>query len=134
MITREVAEKDFMGWFEAKKLPKNLLEKNAEDKESIINAIMEGVLVLDENNCFVQTLNFPVQIPNSEEIKELKFAFRVTEGVLAASLRGIKTDDLIGQMSLAYVSTLTGQPKSIIRSLDPSDSYLGKKIAAFFFI
>lgn len=134
MIAREVAEKEFMGWFEAKKLPKNLLEKNADDKEAIINAIMEGILVLDEDNCFIQKLNFPVEIPNSEVIKELKFAFRITEGVLAASLRGIKTDDLIGQMSLAYVATLTGQPKSIIRALETSDSYLGKKIAAFFFI
>jgi hypothetical protein len=132
-VTKAIAEDEFLQWFKAKKLPNYLLEKNADDKEAIVNAIVDGMLSLNEENCFIQKLNFPVLMP-SETISELKFAFRVPEGVLSASLKGIKTDDLIGQMALAYVSTLTGQTKSVIRALDPSDSYLGKKIAAFFFI
>jgi hypothetical protein len=133
-VTREIAEAEFMEWFEAKKLPKNLLDKNADDKEAIISAIEEGVLSKDEDNKFIQALNFPVDNGSGEKIAQLTFAFRVSEGVLAASMKGIKTDDLIGQISICYVSVLTGQNKGIIRALDPSDSYLGKKIAAFFFI
>jgi hypothetical protein len=133
MIAREIAEKEFMQWFEAKKLPKNLLEKNSDDKEAIVNAIEEGKLVLNEDNTFVQKLSFPVSFGDTS-INELTFKFRVQEGELAASMRGIKTEDLIGQISICYVAVLTGQNKGIIRALDPSDSYLGKKIAAFFFI
>lgn len=133
MIAREIAEKEFMQWFEAKKLPKNLLEKNSDDKEAIVNAIEEGKLVLNEDNTFTQKLSFPVSFGDTS-ISELTFKFRVQEGELAASMRGIKTEDLIGQISICYVSVLTGQNKGIIRALDPSDSYLGKKIAAFFFI
>lgn len=133
MIAREIAEDEFMQWFEAKKLPKNLLEKNSDDKEAIVNAIEDGRLVLNEDNTLVQKLSFPVSIGDTS-INELTFKFRVQEGELAAAMRGIKTEDIIGQIAICYVSVLTGQNKGIIRALDPSDSYLGKKIAAFFFI
>ena len=133
-VTREIAEKEFMEWFEAKKLPVNLLDKNADDKEAIISAIEEGILSKDEDNKFTQILNFPIDNGSGEKLSKLEYAFRVSEGVLAASMKGIKADDLIGQIAICYVSVLTGQNKGIIRALDPSDSYLGKKIAAFFFI
>jgi len=134
MITREIAEKEFMKWFEAKKLPKKLLEKNADDKEAIISSIEEDILILNEDLSFTQILNFPIQVNNSEPITKLNYAFRVKEGELAASMSGIKTEDLIGQISICYISALTGLNRGMVRTLDPTDSYLGKKIAAFFFI
>lgn len=130
-VTREIAEQDFMSWFEAKKLPQFMLEKHADDKEAMISAIMTGNLVLNEDFTFTQKLNFPVKGSNME-VSELKYAFRISEGVLAASLRGIKTDDLIGQMPIAYISALTNEQKGTIRALDQIDSQLGKNIAAFF--
>jgi hypothetical protein len=133
-VSKEIAEQEFMDWFKAKKLPIYLLEKNADDKEAIISAIEEGILSKDEDHKFTQILSFPINVPDSEPITKLEYVFRVAEGVLASSMKGIKTDDLIGQISICYVSVLTGQNKGIIRALDPSDSYLGKKIAAFFFI
>lgn len=134
MIQKEIAEQEFMSWFEAKKLPKSLLEKNADDKEGIISAIEEGVLCLNpDDNTWTQILRFPITVGN-EVIKDLKFKFRVQEGELSSSMRGIKTEDLIGQISICYIAVLTGQNKGIIRSLDPADSWVGKKIAAFFFI
>lgn len=133
VITKEVAESEFNKWFEAKRLPDYLLEKNQDDKDAIIAAIQDGRLSLNENNEFIQKLLFPVQT-GSNEISELKYRFRVPEGELAASTRGVKPDDLIGQLSICYISTLTGLQKGIIRSLDPADSLIGKKIAAFFFI
>lgn len=132
-INKLTAEQEFAKWFEAKKLPKNLLDRNADDKEAIIGAIEEGILILNDKNEFIQKLQFDYDT-GGEPLKELTFAFRVPEGVLSASLKGVKTDDLIGQMAICYISVLTGQNKGIIRALDPVDSYIGKKIAAFFFI
>jgi hypothetical protein len=133
VITKEFAEEEFTRWFEAKRLPNSLLDKNQDDKEAIISAIQDGRLYLNENNEFIQKLLFPVET-GSQSVSELKYRFRVSEGELAASTRGVKPDDLIGQLSICYISTLTGLQKGIIRSLDPADSLVGKKIAAFFFI
>jgi len=133
MVAKEIAEQEFSKWFEAKKLPKKLLEKNADDKEAIISSIEEGVLSLNDDLIFTQKLNFPIKQGDSI-ITELSFKFRVTEGELSAAMSGIKADDLIGQIQICYLSALTGVSRGIIRTLDPTDSYVGKKIAAFFFI
>jgi hypothetical protein len=125
----EDAKLEFSKWAESKKLSNKILEKHDDDSEIIIDAIQEGILVLDEENNFIQTLQFP-----KEKLQTLKYKNRVTKGELAASTKGIKTDDLIGNMSICYISCLTGENRNDIRTLDSVDSSLGEHIAAFFLI
>ena len=128
MVSLEQAEKEFLGWFEYKKLPKRMLEKKADDKEVIIDAIMEESISIDPESYEIkQVLKFP-----KEQIKELSFKPRVTEGVLASATRGIKIDDLIGQMPICYISAITGTDRALIRSMESVDTVVGKSIAAFF--
>lgn len=129
-ISLEQAEKEFMSWFEAKKLPEYLLNKKSDDKEVIISAIQSGNLILDEENCFTQVLKFPT----NNGLSELKYAARITEGELAAATKGIKIDDLIGQMPIAYVATITKKSRGEIRALDTVDLNIGKAIVSFFSI
>lgn len=124
-----MAKAEFMRWFEAKKFSKRVLEKHDDDMEAIVDAIQQGILVLNEDMTFTHKLQFPLQ---SGEVSELTYKFRITEGELAASMKGLKTDDFIGQMPIAYVSALTGQNRGIIRALDHVDISLSKHIAAFF--
>ena len=128
-LSLELAKEEFNKWAESKKLSAKILEKHDDDAEIIIDAIQEGILVLDEENCFIQTLQFP-----KEGLQSLKYKNRVTKGELAASTKGIKTDDLIGNMSICYISCLTGENRGMIRALDSVDSSLGEHIAAFFLI
>lgn len=126
-VTLEQAKKEFETWFEAKRLPSYLKDKKSDDIDVIVNAIQEGNLVLNEDNTFTQVLAFP-----TERVSELKYRFRVSEGELAAGLKGIKVDDLVGQMPIGYVSVLTGEVRGNIRALDTADLTVGKAIAAFF--
>lgn len=126
----ELAKEEFDKWAESKKLSAKMIEKHNDDAEAIIDAIQEGNLILNEEDySFTQKLLFP-----KGEISELKFPNRINEGVLGAATKGIKSDDLIGQMSICYVSALTGKDRGTIRSLDSTDLALGKHIASFFLL
>lgn len=129
VISLEQAQKEFQKWADAKRLSEKVIEKHIDDKEAMVDAIMNGNLILNEDNTLKQILEFPVK---DGQVKELVYKFRITEGELAASTRGIRTDDLIGQFSLCYVAALTGQDRGTIRVLDSVDVSLGKHIAAFF--
>lgn len=129
-IDLKTAKAEFDKWAEAKKLSKKILEKHKDDEETIIDAIQEGVLVLDEELMFTQYLNFPIE---KISLTQLTYPLRITEGELSASTKGIRgVDDLIGQMAIGYVSALTGEVKSHIRALDSVDMAIAKAIAAFF--
>ena len=125
------AKDEFKRWFDAKKLPEYLLEKKADDKDVIIAAIQSGNLVLNDENTFTQVLNFPIK---DGQVAELTFAFRITEGELAAASKGLRPDDLIGQLPIAYVAALTSQNRGVIRAMDTVDLNVGKAIASFFSI
>lgn len=131
LVTFEQAQEEFKSWAAEKRISDKVIEKHADDAEAIIDAIQNGVLVLNEDNTLTQKLEFSVK---DGQVKELIYKSRITEGELAASTRGIKTDDLIGQFSLCYVAALTGQDRGTIRALDSVDVSLGKHIAAFFSI
>lgn len=128
----ETANKEFKRWAEAKRIPNKALQKHEEDAESIIEAIQYGYLMLDDDLNFVHKLAFPLK--GDTEVTELKYKFRVSKGELSASTRGLRADNLIGDMATCYISCLTDQPRGIIRALDSTDSGLAEHIAAFFLI
>lgn len=129
-VKYETAKDEFQKWADSKKLSAKMIEKHADDAEAIVDAIQEGNLVLNEDdNSFTQKLLFP-----KGEVNDLVYPNRINEGVLGAATKGIKTDDLIGQMSICYVAALTGKDRGTIRSLDSTDLALGKHIAAFFLL
>jgi hypothetical protein len=135
LISFDIANSEFQKWADAKRLPQSALNKHEEDKEIIIEAIQKGYLSLDDELCFVHKLSFPLNI-NSEgdKLSELRYKFRVTKGELSASTKGLRADNLVGEMSTCYISCLTEQPRSLIRALDSTDSGLAEHIAAFFLI
>ncbi len=130
-IDFETASNEFKRWAEAKRIPENAMKKHEEDSEAIIEALQNGYLMLDEENCFIHKLAFPLK---NGEISELKYKFRVSKGELSASVRGLRSDNLIGEMAICYVSCLTDQQRGIIRAMDSTDSSLAEHIAAFFLI
>jgi hypothetical protein len=128
-VNLEVAKAEFEKWVEAKKIPEKAIEKHEDDAEYIIDAIQSGVLTIDDDFTLVHKLEFP-----KGELSQLRYKPRVSKGELSASTRGLKADNLIGEMAICYISCLTGESRGAIRSLDSVDSSLGEHIAAFFLI
>jgi len=132
-MTRELAQTEFNKWFDTKNLAQKLHEKNADDEEAIIDAIIAGDLILNDDFSFTQKLKFPVQMNETEKLDELKYAYRISDGIMSAAIKGNDAKDMMG-IAQSVISALTGQVKGTIKALDTVDSGLGKHIAAFFLI
>ena len=122
----ETATAEFEKWLNAKQVSKKRRENLADMEEEIIDAIMEGNLVLNKDIEFIQHLNFP-----NSKVSELKFQTRIQVGMINAKLRGIQANDVNGRLE-AYISALTGEPVSLVKTLDSSDFAIASCIATYF--
>lgn len=128
-VTREVAEADIQKWVEAKRFSKKKLDTAKENLEVLIDAVEEGILIVNEDFSFVQKLKFPF----GQEIKidALAYKFRIPAGEVLSQLKGVKASDGDTRI-LAYGAALTGKPKEVLSKMDTEDYALMQNIALFF--
>ena len=124
-ITTEQAEFEVEQWLDFKKISQRKRANNKENIEILVSAIVDGQLILKENQ-FVQKLLFPVN-----EITELKYVARITVKQVRLQMQGVKSNDLNG-MILGYACALTGQVKNVLDALDTEDYAILQSIAIFF--
>jgi len=129
-ISREVAEAEVTAWLDFKKIFKSQREKDKDNIEILIEAICEGILVLDpETNCF--TLNLMVPVGVDIITTSLTFLARMNDKILKPYMIGLRAGDSIGYLN-NYAAALTGAPKPLIESLDSSDKKIVMAITSFF--
>jgi hypothetical protein len=95
-----------------------------------VNAIREGVLVLNEDKTFTHNLSLPISSGDTP-IASLTYKPRLTVGAVHAAMQGVKADNADGRI-LAYVAALSGQPKGVIAHIDTEDYGVCQAIAIFF--
>ncbi len=129
-VAREVAEAEVTLWLDKKKIFTSQREEQKASIEILIDAICEGVLVLEETtNCFTQTLLFPLE--GELPVKELKYKSRINDKIMQPHLVGVKPSDADGRL-LALLAALTATPKGVLAAIDSSDKRIGTSIAVFF--
>jgi hypothetical protein len=129
-VSREIAIQDFERWFESKKLPQTKRGGDMEAVENeIIEAIVDGRIVVNDDMTLTQVLNFAV---NDGKTDKFNFVHRIPTGVLQAKTAYVKKDDAQGKMT-ATIAALTNEVGGTIRLLDSSDFSLSSCIAAYFF-
>ena len=128
-VTKEQAQSEVEAWLDYKKIGSKKRESQEAQIETLVDAVAEGDLVLNEDKSFTQKLKFEV----GEEIKilELKYRPRLDMSTIHSKLDGVKSSDGDGRV-LAYVAALTGQVKSVIKKLDSEDYSVAQSIAIFF--
>lgn len=129
-LNRESAEAEVNSWLDYKKISDKKRESYKDNIESLIDAMVEGILTLDDKEKVItQGLKFPI----GEEMKvsELKYRPRITVGMVQAHMAGVKATDADGRIT-AYVAALTSQPKELIKKLDTEDNAVAQSIAIFF--
>ncbi len=128
-VSEEIARKDFERWFESKKLPETKRKNEYEVLEQeLIEAIMDGSLIVNEDNTLTLKLAWPLTSPNA--VESLNFVHRIQTGELQSKTAYAK--DQSGKL-IATVAALTGQVGGVIRALDPVDFGRAGAIAAYFF-
>jgi hypothetical protein len=113
---------------EKKKIRPSLIEKKdttKESRDSIVDALCEGVLTIAEDGTITQKLNFPVG-----QVEELKYSLRMTAAEMDAMNR---FKDENGK-SRAMIAKLTKQMVAIIDKLDTTDLALSQTIASFYYL
>ncbi len=126
-VSREKATGEINGWLDKKKVYDSTREAQKDSIDLLIEAMMEGDLVLDEKtNQFTHNLLFPL-----DEIKQMTYKARLNDKMLRPHLQGVKSNDAEGRLS-AFTAALTSQPKAIIESLDSADKKIMMAIAVFF--
>lgn len=130
VVTREVAEEEIKNWLDSKKIFTSQREKEKDSIELLIDAMCEGVLVLDsETNIFTLNLLFPIQ--NEIPTTALTFKARLNDKILKPHINGIKSGDITSFMA-AYIAALTGVPKELVINLDSMDKKIATAIVVFF--
>lgn len=137
-VAREVAQEDVKAWLDKKKVFEATRERYEDHIETITEAVMEGVLVIDSTTKdasseltyeIIHTLLFPLK--GEQPIETLKYKSRLNDKQLQPYLKGVKSDDADGRL-LAHVAALTAQPRGVLVSLDSADKRISLAIAVFF--
>ncbi len=129
-VSQDQALLDFEKWLEARRINERKREANKATEETLVGAIMDGLLIVNDDNTLTQVLVFPTN--DGEGIKELKYAYRLNAGQRQEATKGIDAKDGEGRL-IGYIAALTDQPKGVIKKLESGDDYdIATSIAVYF--
>lgn len=125
----DTANSEITGWLDCKKISDKKRDVQKDTISTLVDAVADGSLVVEDDNSLTHTLKFAVG--KDGQIKDFKYKPRITVGDVHGHLQGVKPSDADGRL-LAYVAALTNQTKGIIGLLDTEDYGIAQSIAIFF--
>jgi hypothetical protein len=128
-ISRELAQQEVEKWLDFKRYRQSKREENKDSIEQLVNAVSDGLLILNDDFSWTQKLIFP--IGEGVEIKELKYRPRLNSKLTEPHLKGIKASDIDARLN-GIICALTDSPKPVVASLDTEDKGIATTIAVFF--
>lgn len=128
-VDRETAEAEVQKWLENKRIRGNKLESFADNIESLVECVMYGQLLIEEDFSWTHILDIP--IPGDVPMEKLSYKPRLTVQETHSKMKGVKGTDVDGRV-VALVAALTGKPSALIGKLDTSDYSVAQNIAIFF--
>lgn len=131
-VDNQTATMEITRWLDFKKVGEKKREDNQQFIDSLIEAVENGSVTIDEKNNLVYTLPDPVLSDDDEPVLEtLTFKPRITVKELNSKLKGVKTDDADGRI-LAYVSAITGENAGTISRMYSEHYAVCTSIVMFF--
>lgn len=132
-VNREVAEAGVNEWLDARRIKPKKREEKKESIEAIIEAVEDGVLIIDpETNKINQILDFPIENNDGVvTVKELVYKPRMSVLERDKGIKGVKPDDGFGLVH-GYISAMTDQPKQVLKNLDMQDYNVCQNLANLF--
>lgn len=127
-VSEEVAHAEVKRWLDTRKVAQSERKAREYQIETLVSAVMDGLLILDENNKWVQKLNFPL---TDIGVNELKYQSRMTanESIAASGAAEGKAHLVMS----CFVSHLTGEASELIRKMDTTDYKIASAIGIFFY-
>jgi hypothetical protein len=129
MVALEVAKKDVDKWLEYKKISDTKKESYADNISTLVNAVADGALIVNEDFTLKHELKFPLE--NEIKTTSLEYKPRLQMKQIHQHTQGIKSNDIDGRIA-AYIAALSGKPKAVVVSLDSEDYAIAQAVAVFF--
>lgn len=137
-ISREQAEKEVNAWLDKKKVFQETRDRYKDHIEILIEAICNGVLVIDTSSfeithelLFPLTANEDENVRDPKDLRTLTYRARINDNLVKPHLRGIKGDDADGRLN-ALLAALTDSSHGIINKIDSADKRIATAIGVFF--
>jgi hypothetical protein len=131
-VTHEVAEKEVLKWLDFKKVDDEKRNEQESSIKTIQNAIVAGILILDEKLNFVYTLKWPLEDSEGNEVlNKLTFKPRMKTSEADSRLKNLK-DPSNFEMIRCFTAALTSESMGLLKDLDSEDTRVAHAISAFF--
>lgn len=130
VISEEQAKAEIEKWLKAKRVTPRMRKKNEQAEETLIGAIQDGYLVLNDDLTLTQKLIFPTK-EDGTGVNDLKFKLRMSVDERSTATKGYRPDDGDGRM-IGYIAHLCGTARGIIGKLDSVDFEIAQSIAIYF--
>jgi hypothetical protein len=130
-VTLEVAIAEVQKWLDFKRISPNRRESLQSMIDNLANAVVDGTIVINDNNQIEHTLVFPLE-GETGGIQKLTYKSRLSDADLEPYKRTLKGTDFDSTLKRTILA-LTGQPLGVINRLDSStDKGTAESIAVFF--
>lgn len=130
---REVAEAEVNKWLELKKVAERKRVDFAEQIENLIDAVMAGNLLFDDEGNIIQKLKNPIKGEDGKvTLDQLKYSPRVRMEDVRVQLATVKQNDTIG-MVFAYMAAATKVQRGVLKEIMSDDFNTCSAIMGFFF-
>lgn len=127
-IPRDQAQLEVDSWLEKKKVFDGTKEKFKDQVEIMVEAIMNGVLVYDQEKSL---FNHKLLFPEEPAVDTLTYKLRLNDKQIAPHMKGVKSDNADERVN-ALLAALTNTSRSVIASLDSADKTIATAIGVFF--
>jgi hypothetical protein len=128
-VSIDVATKEVNEWVASKKFSESKKESLKDSIDSLIKAVADGTLAINEDKTINHELKF--EVGADFKVKSFTYKHRLAQGEITKRTEGLKPTDADGRIC-AYIAALTGEPKSVILQLDTEDYSVAQSIAVFF--
>jgi len=139
-LPQELAVEELQKWLDYKKTKIELVVKSNSEEEGednkanadIIEAIMDGSLVINEDMTMTYNLSFPIMSDRgTDELHAITLKPRLTAYEVQQATKGITKDEPF-KLFTGYIHVLSGEVRGIVNKIDSSDFSLLQKIVGYF--
>lgn len=139
-VPQEMAMEEFQKWLDYKKTKVKLtMNSNSEDEAednkaemAIVEAIMSGDLIINDDMTMTYNLAFPVKSENGNtELSSITMKPRLTAYEVQKATKGISQDEPF-KLFTGYIHVLSGEVRGLVNKIDSVDFSLLQKIVGYF--
>lgn len=126
-INYDTASEDVTRWLDAKKISEKKRQALSTMSDNMIDAIMEGKLIVEDDNTLTQILDFP-----DAGTEKLSYKLRISPIDLEGPKKLVKGDSWDDNLTRTIMA-ITNTNVNVVRKLDSStDRAIAESIATFF--